>query len=344
MLQVTWIHHWSRLSKQRSIGVQPKGSGLILWILCQKQSLTICFLQTSEHQLRLQQEQFQTQELSRTLSQQLGMEGDIQLASSWSVDEVGPFVRNLLQAQSVGLNDSDLHRKRLSSFEEQFSNLKRNLALQEQQQQGTFEPNPTAFAWPALSALASGMEGKFIRSDEQYSTSPSEQQASNLPFNHLTDQEVNVNISFSEVPQNSGSFAEQSLILGSGDPFSSRYAGARLTAKFSVDKELLEGKEKKNGLKSMISRSGSVSGSEDNILEQVETTLNSGDLQSRTHLRHGSLSTGGNDKLYNNDIGLDKSVEDHSTDRLLSVMPKGRDKVSQIHHPRCFLIKTRCHS
>ncbi|GMI67121.1 hypothetical protein like AT1G24300 [Hibiscus trionum] len=379
----------------------------------------------SEHQLRLQEEQFQAQQLSRALSQQLGMEGDRQLAGSWSVDEVGPFVRNPSihpQAQSVGLNDSDHHQKRLSSFEEQFNNLKRNLALQEQQQRGTFEPGdhlymhsnnqlgPFSSGNHSLGRQLSGdvytshpdlienyqsrQNGRLENSwaekqmqqlsleedlqrresevdsstwtsaggihenskkalmdllqqklgiqsmqssevDDQYSTSSSrgretfwpvpEQQASNIPFNHFTDQEVHVNGSFSEGPQNSGSFAEQSFM------FSSSYAGDRLTAKSTVDKELLEGKEKKNGLKGMISRSGSVSGSEDNILEQVETTLDCGDLQSRTHIRHGSLSTGGNGRLYSNDIGLDKSVgEDPSNDRLLSVMPNGRDKVLQV--------------
>ncbi|XP_039042627.1 uncharacterized protein LOC120181605 [Hibiscus syriacus] len=34
--------------------------------------------------------------------------------------------------------------------------------------------------------------------------------------------------------------------------------------------------------------------------------------------------------MYSNDIGLDKSVEHPSKDRLLSVMPEGRDKVSQV--------------
>ncbi|GMI98137.1 hypothetical protein like AT1G24300 [Hibiscus trionum] len=412
-----------------------------------------------EHQLRLQQEQFRAQQLSRALSQQqLEMEGGGQHAGPWSVDEVGQFVRNPSihpQAQSVGLNDSDLHQKRFSSLEEQFSNLKRNHALQEQQQRGAFDPSATAFGRSTFSAPAPGMKvgdvnsrdlfehlymhsnnqlgsfssgnhslGRQISGDvytshpdliesyqfrqngqlenswaekqmqqlsleadlqrresevdsstwtsaggihenskktlmdlhqklgiqstqssevhDHYSTSSSrgretfwpvsEPQTSNLPFNHFTDQELHGNGSFSEGPLNSGSFAEeQSFMLGSGDPFSSSYAGARLTAKSAVDKELLEGKEKRNGLKGMISRSGSVSGSEDNVLEPVETTLDCGDLQSRTHIRHGSLSSGGNGRLYNNEIGLDKPVgEDPYNDRLMSVMPKGRDKVSQV--------------
>ncbi|XP_039005396.1 uncharacterized protein LOC120132772 isoform X2 [Hibiscus syriacus] len=86
-----------------------------------------------------------------------------------------------------------------------------------------------------------------------------EPQTSHLPFDHFTDQEVHVNGSFSEGPQNSGSFAEQSFMLGTGDPFSSSYSGARLTEKSAV------------------------SGSENNVLEPVETTLDCGELQSRTH-------------------------------------------------------------
>ncbi|KAK8687914.1 hypothetical protein V6N13_086707 [Hibiscus sabdariffa] len=347
----------------------------------------------TEHQLRLQQEQFQARQLSRALSQQqLEMEGGRQHAGSWSVDEVGPFVRNPSihpQAQSVGLNDSDLHQKRFSSLEEQFSNFKRNHALQEQQQRGAFDPSASAFARLTLSAPAPGMKVDDLNSldlsehlymhsntqrgpfssgnhslgrqisgdvsevdsrsctsaggihenskkalmdllhqkqsiqsmqssevDDQYSTSSSrgreifwpvpEPQTSNLPFNHSTDQEHHVNSSFSEGPLNSASFAEeQSFMLGYGDPFSSSYAGTGLTAKSAV------------------------SGSEDNVLEPVETTLDCGDPQRRTHIRHGSLSSGGNGRLYSNEIGLDKPVgEDPSNDRLMSVMPKGRDKVS----------------
>ncbi|KAA3475518.1 GYF domain-containing-like protein isoform 1 [Gossypium australe] len=447
----------------------------------------------SEHQLRLQREQFQVQQLSRALSQQLGIEEDRQLAGSLSVDEVGQFVRNPgihPQAQSMELNGSDLHQKRLSSFEEQISNIKRNHALREQQQRGTFDPSPTAFARSAHSAAAPGMKldnvnsldlaehlymhsnnqlgpfssgnhsfsqqtlgdayasrpdlvyhsgkneqlenswaGKQMQQlnleadlqrresevdsstwasaggvhekskkalmdllhqklgiqstrssegDYQYCTSSSrgresfwpvsEPQASNFPFTHFLNQEVHVNNSYLEGPQNSNSgallqdhlfgvaasggvnqvancermphksnpssFAEdQSLLLGAEDLSSSSYVDASLVSKSGVDKEELgelEGKEKKNGLKSMISRTGSGSGSEDNILEQVEMPLDSADLQSRTHIGHGSLSTGGNGRLYSNEIGLEKSVEDPPTDRLLCGVPKGVDKVAQI--------------
>ncbi|TYI54394.1 hypothetical protein E1A91_D11G071300v1, partial [Gossypium mustelinum] len=406
-----------------------------------------------EHQLRLQREQFQVQQLSRALSQQLGMEEDRQLAGSLSVDEVGQFVRNPgihPRAQSMELNGSDLHQKRLSSFEEQISNSKRNHALREQQQRGTFDPSPTAFARSAHSAAAPGMKvdnvnsldlaehlymhsnnqpGPFLllenswagkqmqqlnleadlqrresevdsstwasaggihekskkalmdllhqklgiqstrssEGDYQYSTSSSRGRESFWPVSEPQASNFHVNNSYLEGPQksnsgallqdhlfgvaasggvnqvvncermphksNPGSFAEdQSLLLGAEDLSSSSYADASLVSKSAVDKELgeLEGKEKKNGLKSMISRSGSLSGSEDNILEQVEMPLDCADLQSRTHIRHSSLSTGGNGRLYSNEIGLEKSVEDRPNERLLSGVPKGVDKVAQI--------------
>ncbi|XWS32614.1 hypothetical protein CRYUN_Cryun22dG0005200 [Craigia yunnanensis] len=449
----------------------------------------------SEHQLRLQQEQLQVQQLSMALRQQLGMEGDRRIAGSWSVDEVGQFVRNPSshhQGQSVGLNASDLYHQRHSSLEEQFSNLKRNHALQEQQPQGIFGPSPAAFGWSTLAAIAPGKKvdninsldlaehlymhsnnqvdpfssGNHSRSqqissdvyashpdaiesyhsrknrqiehswtenqiqqlhleaelqrreseadssawaavggvhenskkalmdllhqklgiqstessevDYQHPTSSSrgqetfwpvsEPQTSNFPFNHFPNREVHVNNSIMEGPQNSnssallqdhlfgvavgdcdnhmvncersplkvssGSFAEeQSFLLGIEDPSRSSYADASLMGKSAVYKELveLEGKkEKKSGLKGMITRSGSVSGSEDNMLEQVETALHCDELQSSIHSRHNSLSTGGNGRLYSYEIGLDKSVgEDASNDRLLSVLLTGLDKVSQ---------------
>ncbi|XVF13884.1 hypothetical protein REPUB_Repub09cG0007600 [Reevesia pubescens] len=447
----------------------------------------------SEHQLRLQQEQLQVQQLSMAARQQLGMEGDRRLAGAWSVDEHGQFVRNPSsqhQAQSVGLNTSDLYQQRLSSLEEQFSNLNRNHALQEQQQRGIFDPSPTVFGRSALPAAAPGMkvddvnsldlaEHLYMHSNNQpspfssashsisqqipgdvYASHPdaiesyhsrkngqpesswtekqikqlhleaelqrresevessswasaegvhenskkalmdllhqklgiqstqssevdyqhpisssrgretfwpvSEPQTSNFPFNQFPNQEVHVKNSFMEGPQNSnsspllqdhlfgvavsdcvnhvvncersplkassGSFPEeQSFLLGIEDPSRSSYGDASLIGKLAVDKELaeLEGKqEKKSGLKGMIARSGSVSGSEDNMLEQVETALDCGELQSSLHSRHNSL--GGNGRLYSYEIGLDKSGgEDASNDRLLPVLPKGLDKVSQ---------------
>ncbi|XP_022741972.1 uncharacterized protein LOC111293493 isoform X3 [Durio zibethinus] len=448
----------------------------------------------SEHQIRLQQKQLQVQQLSMALRQQLGMEGDRRLTASWSADEVGQFVRSPSshhQAQSVGLNASDLYQQRLSILEEKFSNLRQNHALQEQQQRGMFNPSPTAFGRATLPAVAPGikvdsvnsldlaehlylhssnllgpfssgnhshsqqisgdlyasypdimesyhsrkngqlenswtekqiqqlhLEAELQRSESEVDSNAwpsaggvhenskkalmnllhqklgiqstqssevdyqhpassfrgretfwpiSEPQSSNFPFNHFPNQEVHVNNSFVEGPQNSNSSAllqdhlfgvavsdcvedmvncersppkpssasfaeEQSFLLGIEDPSSSSYEDASLMGKSAVDKELgeLEGKEKKSGFKGMIARSGSVSGSEDNILEQVEKALECGELQSSVHSRHNSLSTGRGGRLYSYESGLDKPVgEDASNDKLMSLLSKGLDKVSK---------------
>ncbi|XVF57744.1 hypothetical protein PTKIN_Ptkin07bG0007000 [Pterospermum kingtungense] len=450
----------------------------------------------SEHQLRLQQEQLQVQQLSMALRQQLGMEEDRRNAGLWSVDEVGQFVRNPSshhQAQSVGLDASDIYQQRLSSLEEQFSKHNQHHSLQEQQQLGIFDPSPAAFGRSTLPAVAPGMKVDNINSldlaehlymhsnnqlgpfssgnhscsqqisgdayashldaiesyhsrkngqienswtekqlqqlhleaelqrresevdsstwaaaggvhenskkalmdllhqklgiqstqssevDYQHPTSSSggrenfwpvtEPQTSNFAFNRFASKEVNVNNSFMDVPQNSNSSAllqdhlfgvaatncgnhmvnceksllkassssfaeEQSFMLGIEHPSRSSYADASLMGKSAVDKESaeLEGKEKKNGLKGMIARSGSVSGSEDNISEQVETALDCGELQASMPSWHNSLS--GNGRLHSYEIGLDKPVgEEASIDRLPSVMHKGLDKVSQKYPP-----------
>ncbi|PPE02154.1 hypothetical protein GOBAR_DD00805 [Gossypium barbadense] len=448
----------------------------------------------SEHQLRLQQEQLQAQQLSMALRQQLGMEGDRRLAGSLSVDDVGQFVGNPSshhQAQSVGLNASDLYQQRLSSLEEHICNLKQNHALQDLPERGIFDPNSTAFGRLTLPVAAPGMKvdnansldlaehlymhsnnqldpfssgnpsfyqqvlgnvyashpgamesfharknGQLENSwtakeipqlnleaelqrresevdssawasaggvnenskkalmdllyqklgiqsmqsseiDRQNSTSSSRgretfwpvsgPQTSNFPFNHFPNQEVHVNNLFPEGHQNSnssallqghlfgvassasanhmvncerlplkansGSFAEeQSFLLGIEDPSRSSYADASLMGKSAVDIEIaeLEGKDKENGMKGMSNRNGSVSGSEDNVLEQVEATLDCGDLPSGIHSRHSSLGTDGSGRLYGYEIGVDKSAgEDASNDRLPSMLPKGLDKVPQ---------------
>ncbi|XVE84188.1 hypothetical protein DITRI_Ditri16bG0150000 [Diplodiscus trichospermus] len=84
--------------------------------------------------------------------------------------------------------------------------------------------------------------------------------------------------------------------------------------KSTVDKELAEseGKEKKNGLKGITARSGSVSGSEDNMLESVKTALDCSELQHNTHSQHNSLSTCGNDRSYSYEI-VNKPVEDDAS-------------------------------
>ncbi|KAK8335445.1 hypothetical protein V6Z12_A09G054500 [Gossypium hirsutum] len=298
----------------------------------------------SEHQLRLKQEHLQAQQLSMALRQQLGMEGNRRLAGSLSVDDVGQFVGNPgshHQAQSVGLNTSGLYRQRLSSLEEHICNLKQNHALEDLPERGIFDPNSTAFGRLTLPVAAPGMkvdnansldlaEHLYMHSNNQldpFSSGHLFGVASSASANHM------VNCERLPLKANSGSFAEeQSFLLGIEDPSRSCYADASLMGKSAVDKEIaeLEGKDKENGMKGMSTRNGSVSGSEDNVLEQVETTLDCGDLPSGIHSRHSSLGIDGSGRLYGYEIGVDKSAgEDVSNDRLPSMLPNGLDKVPQ---------------
>ncbi|GMJ04362.1 hypothetical protein HRI_004105400 [Hibiscus trionum] len=114
----------------------------------------------SGHQLHLQQEQLQVQQLSMALKQQLGLEGDRRFAGL-PVDEIGQFVGNPSnhhQAHSVGLNASDLYQQRLTPLEEHYCNLRRNHALQDLPERGNFDPNSTAFSRLNLPAAAPGMK------------------------------------------------------------------------------------------------------------------------------------------------------------------------------------------
>ncbi|OMO85436.1 hypothetical protein CCACVL1_10186 [Corchorus capsularis] len=121
----------------------------------------------TEHQLRLHQEQLQAHQLSMALRQQLGMEGERRNAGSWSVDEIGQFVRNPSShhlAQSAGLNASDLYQQRLSPLEEQFGNVRLNHALQEQQLRGIFDHNPSAFDRSSLPAVGPAIKADNLNS------------------------------------------------------------------------------------------------------------------------------------------------------------------------------------
>ncbi|KAK8587004.1 hypothetical protein V6N12_021520 [Hibiscus sabdariffa] len=186
----------------------------------------------------------------------------------------------------------------------------------------------------------------------------SEPQTSNFLFNHFPNQEVHMNknsdssallqdhlhgvavsgsvnemVYCERLPlkAGSGSFVEeQSFLTGIGDPSRGSYTDASLIRKSTMDVEIakLEAKEKENGMKGMIARNGSVSGSEDNV--QVETALECGDLRSSFHSRHNSLSTDGSVRLHGYEVGMDQLVgDDVSTDRPPSMPPKGLDKVSQ---------------
>ncbi|XP_039011200.1 uncharacterized protein LOC120140272 isoform X2 [Hibiscus syriacus] len=191
-----------------------------------------------------------------------------------------------------------------------------------------------------------------------------EQQTSNFPLNHFPNEEVHENYLFPEGLQNSDSSAllqdhlhgvavsdsvnqmgncerfplkagsdsfveEQSFLMAIEDSSCGSYADASLMRKSVVDVEIaeLEAKEKENGMKVMIARNGSMSGSEDNV--QVETALECGDLRSSIHSRHNSLSTDGSSRLNGYEVGLDKSVDDVFIDRSPSMLAKGLDKVSQ---------------
>ncbi|XP_030953527.1 uncharacterized protein LOC115976407 isoform X3 [Quercus lobata] len=105
---------------------------------------------TLEQHLRLQQEQAQVQQLSMTLRQQLGLEGERHNGGRWSVDEAGQFFINPTshqQAVSARFNAPDfcLQQNRLSSHEEQLRNLSWNHALPEQIQQGVYDPSSMSF-------------------------------------------------------------------------------------------------------------------------------------------------------------------------------------------------------
>lgn len=104
---------------------------------------------SSEQKLHFQQGPLQGRQLSLSLRQQLGLEGERRINGPWSVDEAGQFFRNPAghhHVQSAGLNSSDFYQqqRRLSSPEEQFDPRHWNPAIQEQHKLGFFEPSSTA--------------------------------------------------------------------------------------------------------------------------------------------------------------------------------------------------------
>ncbi|WKA04122.1 hypothetical protein VitviT2T_022182 [Vitis vinifera] len=115
----------------------------------------------SEQQLRFHQEQLHARQLSLALRQQMGIEGERRAGGLWPVDEADQFIRTSAgrhQAHLAGLNPLEFYQQqqRLSSHEEQLSQLKRNLAVQEQLQRGFYEPTSVAFERPMPSG-APGM-------------------------------------------------------------------------------------------------------------------------------------------------------------------------------------------
>lgn len=110
----------------------------------------------SEQQLRSHQEELHARQLTLALRQQMGIEGDRRAGGLWPVNEADQFVRTSAsrhQAHLAGVNPLEFYQQqqRLSSHEEQLSQLKRNLAVQEQMQRGFYEPSSVPFerAMPA---------------------------------------------------------------------------------------------------------------------------------------------------------------------------------------------------
>ncbi|GLT27214.1 hypothetical protein SLA2020_022300 [Shorea laevis] len=190
----------------------------------------------------------------------------------------------------------------------------------------------------------------------------SEPHTSHVPFHHFLNQEVSVNNTFDQRPQNCNSNAllqehlfqvpmseevnhvghieklppqsnsdrvakEQLLLFGCQDSSSTTLVDASLLNKSAVDRDLAEvDGEDKNELKGMIGKMRSVSGFEDNLVEQAAGTVDSRQLPINSHNRQNSLSSAGmNGGVYGYEIGLESLGEDNSADRLPSTLPKKID-------------------
>ncbi|CAN1838950.1 Protein ESSENTIAL FOR POTEXVIRUS ACCUMULATION 1 [Linum perenne] len=97
---------------------------------------------SSDEQIHFQQQQLQAQQLSFALRRQLGMDGEKQVSSAWSGDDVG-------QPQAeFAVNSSDFYQQRLNSDEEHQRNLKRHYGFQEQHQNGFYDRTSGACEQP----------------------------------------------------------------------------------------------------------------------------------------------------------------------------------------------------
>ncbi|OVA09605.1 GYF [Macleaya cordata] len=101
-----------------------------------------------EHQVLLQQEQLHARQFSMALRQQ--MEEGRHIGEGWPVDETGQFIRTVAgphQAHSAEVGSLDFYQRqqRYSPYEEQVSQLERNLAIQERLQRRPYEPSPLPF-------------------------------------------------------------------------------------------------------------------------------------------------------------------------------------------------------
>ncbi|XP_021641851.2 protein ESSENTIAL FOR POTEXVIRUS ACCUMULATION 1 isoform X2 [Hevea brasiliensis] len=178
---------------------------------------------------------------------------------------------------------------------------------------------------------------------------------SNLPFNHILDQEAAMNLSFMKGPQilnstsllqdnlvtaalsgqngerllsksNSGALIEeQTFLSGARDPSHASYANARFIGKSTLDEDLpeLERKGSIYGSKAMVPMCRSVSQIEDNLVEQAEAATDLGRIPSR----HSLLSiAGGNQGIYCCKMGNNiSSGGEVSNDSVPSIPTKGLD-------------------
>ncbi|KAF2322913.1 hypothetical protein GH714_032036 [Hevea brasiliensis] len=288
-----------------------------------------------------------------------------------SVDEAGHLSRNggaLNQSQSLGFDTSDFYQqRRLSSPEEHLSHLKRKHALQEQCQHGLYEPvvipgikldnvndcpqdpNSTEHLYmqPADQLGSFSSDALCLIKDSRFS---------NLPFNHILDQEAAMNLSFMKGPQilnstsllqdnlvtaalsgqngerllsksNSGALIEeQTFLSGTRDPSHASYANARFIGKSTLDEDLpeLERKGSIYGSKAMVPMRRSVSQIEDNLVEQAEAATDLGRIPSRHSLL--SIAGSGNQGIYCCKMGNNiSSGGEVSNDSVPSIPTKGLD-------------------
>ncbi|XP_044490151.1 protein ESSENTIAL FOR POTEXVIRUS ACCUMULATION 1-like isoform X2 [Mangifera indica] len=109
-----------------------------------------------EHQIL--QDQMQARQLSVGLRQQTKVQEGRHIDSIWPADEPDLFHRSLSGAHSSGFSPLDIYQQQQrSTHEEQLGQLERNLSLQEQLQQGLFEPGSLSFE-PSLSLPAGASE------------------------------------------------------------------------------------------------------------------------------------------------------------------------------------------
>ncbi|KVI05693.1 GYF-like protein [Cynara cardunculus var. scolymus] len=94
-----------------------------------------------EHQM-LQHDQFHGRQLPMGLRQRVEMEEEMQLGSTWPVDETSQLLRNnvgLHRVNSVGLNPLDFYQQQQRPSPEDLSRIEQNLSVQERLQRGLYD-------------------------------------------------------------------------------------------------------------------------------------------------------------------------------------------------------------